>query len=90
MVKLPHSIKGNNDAVAIFIKTISQYICIVPIPKAINGTQFATVVHDTIFRHYGIPKTLLTVKSVTFTTDLWTEFVKTIGTNLNLVTTYYS
>jgi hypothetical protein len=48
------------------------------------------VFHDTIFRHYGIPKTLLTAKSVTFTTDLWTEFVKTIDTNLNLVTTFQS
>jgi hypothetical protein len=90
MVKLPLSIKGNYDAVAIFVETISNYVRIVPIPKEINGTQFATVFHDTIFRHYGIPQTLLTAKSVTFTTDLWTEFVKTIGTNLNLVTTLHS
>jgi hypothetical protein len=75
MVKLPLSIKDNYDAVAIFVKTISKYVRIVPIPKAINGTQFATVFHDTMFRHYGMPKTLLTAKNVTFTTDLWTEFV---------------
>jgi hypothetical protein len=90
MVKLPLSIKGNYDAVAIFVETISKYVRIVPIPKAINGTQFAMVFHDTIFRHYGIPKTLLTAKSVKFTTDLWTEFVNTIGTNLKLVTTFQS
>jgi hypothetical protein len=76
MVKLPLSIKGNYDAVAIFVETISKYVRIVPIPKAINGTQFATVFHDTVIRHYGIPKTFLTAKSVAFTTDLWTEFVK--------------
>jgi hypothetical protein len=90
MVKLPLSIKGNYNAVAIFVETTLRYVRIVPIPKAISGTQFATVFHDTIFRHYGIPKTLLTAKSVAFTTDLWTEFVKSIGTNLNLVTTFQS
>jgi hypothetical protein len=90
MVKLPLSIKENYDALAIFVETISKYVRIVLIPKAISGTQFATVFHDTIFRHYGIPKTLLTAKSAAFTTDLWTEFVKSIGTNLNLVTTFQS
>jgi hypothetical protein len=70
MIKLPLSIKGNYDAVAFFVETISKYVRVVPIPKAINGTQFATVFHNTIFRHYGIPKTLLTAKSVAFTADL--------------------
>ncbi len=70
MVKLPLSIKGNYDAVAIFVVTISKYVRIVPIPKAISGTQFATVFRDTIFIHYGIPKTLLTAKGAAFTTDL--------------------
>jgi hypothetical protein len=90
MVKLPLSIKGNYDAVAIFVETSTKYVRIVPIPKTISGTQFATVFHDTIFRHYGIPKTLLTAKSVAFTTDLWDEFVKSIRKNLNLVTTFQS
>ena len=64
MAKLPLSITGNYDAVAIFVETISKYVRIVPIPKVISGTQFSTVFHDTIFRHYGIPKTLLTTKSI--------------------------
>jgi hypothetical protein len=89
-VKLPQSIKGSYDAVAIFVETISKYVRIVPIPKAISGTHFATVFHETIFRHYGIPKTLLTAKSASFTTDLWTEFTKSLGTNLNLVTIFQS
>ena len=88
MVNLPLTQQKGYDAIAIFVENISKYVGIVPISKSITGTKFATVFHDTIFRHYGIPKNLLTTKSARFTTDLWTEFVKSLGTNLNLVTTF--
>ena len=88
MVNLPVTQQNGYDAIAIFVETISKYVRLVPIQKSITGTKFATVFHDTIFRHYGIPKTLLTAKSARFTTDMWSEFVRTLGTNLNLVTTF--
>jgi hypothetical protein len=56
MVKLPLSIKGNYDAVAIVVETTSKYVRIVPIPKAISGTQFFTVFHDTVLDITGYPK----------------------------------
>jgi hypothetical protein len=90
MINLPVTQPHGYDAIAIFVENESKYVRIVPIHKSITGTKFATVFHDTIFRHYGIPKTLLTAKSARFTTDLWTEFVRTLGTNLNLVTTFQS
>ena len=88
IINLPVTQSNGYDAIAIFVENISKYVRIVTIQKSIRGTKFATVFHDTMFRHYGIPKTLLTAKSARFTTDLWTEFVRTLGTNLNLVTTF--
>jgi hypothetical protein len=90
MINLPVTQTHGYDAIAIFVENITKYIRMVPIHKSITGTKFATVFHDTIFRHYGIPKTLFTAKSAKFTTDLWQEFVKTLGTNLNLVTTFHT
>jgi hypothetical protein len=80
MIKLPLSIEGNYDAVAIFVETTSKNVRIVTIPKAINGTQFATVFHDTLFRHYKIPKTLLQKVShlqQTFGLNFFKLFVQT-------------
>jgi hypothetical protein len=87
MTRLPRTTRGF-DAIAIFVEAQTQYVRIVPINKAVNGTQFATIFHDTIFRHYGIPKSLVSNKNVKFTTDLWKEFTTLIGTNINLMTTF--
>jgi hypothetical protein len=48
MTRLPRTTKGF-DGIAVFVEAETQYVRIVPINKANNGTQFATVFHDTIF-----------------------------------------
>jgi hypothetical protein len=69
MTRLPRTTKGF-DVIAILVEAQTQYVRIVPINKAINGTQFATVFHDAIFRYYGIPKSFISKKDEKFTTDL--------------------
>jgi hypothetical protein len=87
MTRLPRTTRGF-DAIAIFIEAQTHYVRIVPINKSVSGTQFATIFHDTIFRHYGIPESLISNKNIKFTTDLWKELVTLIGTKTNLTTTF--
>ena len=61
MTRLPRSTRGF-DAIAIFVEAQTHYVRIVPINKSVNDTQFATIFHDTIFRHYGIPKVFISNK----------------------------
>jgi hypothetical protein len=61
VTRLPRTTRGF-DAIAIFVEAQTHYVRIVPINKAVNGTQFATIFHDTIFRHYGIPKVFISNK----------------------------
>jgi hypothetical protein len=86
MTRLPRTTSGF-DAIAIFINAQTHYVRIVPIKKAVSGTQFSAIFHDTIFRHYGIPKSLSN-RNTNCMTDLWKEFVTLIGTKINLTTTF--
>jgi hypothetical protein len=87
MTRLPCTTRGF-DAITILVKAQTHYVRIVPINKPVNGTQFATIFHGTISRHYGIPKSFISNKNVKFTTDLWKEFTTLIGTKINLMTTF--
>jgi hypothetical protein len=62
MTRLPRTTKGF-DAIAISVETQTQYVRIVPIKKSVNGTQFATIFHDTIFGTTAYTKHLYPTKT---------------------------
>jgi hypothetical protein len=58
MVRLPRTQQGE-DTIAVFVDRLSKYVRIIPTKTDITAIKFATVFQDTIFRHYGIPKSLV-------------------------------
>ncbi len=78
-MRLPFSLKQfrNTSALYLYPSLSVEH----SLPRSFM-TQFSDIT--------GYQKPFRLQKSAAFTTDLWTEFVKSIGTNLNLVTTFQS
>jgi hypothetical protein len=88
MVRLPRTQRGE-DAIAVFVDRLSKYVRIIPTKTDITATQFANVFQDTNFRHYGIPKSLMSDRDSKFTSEFWKNLFQILGTKLNMSTSYH-
>jgi hypothetical protein len=68
MVRPPRTQRGE-DAIAVFVDRLSKYVHIIPTKTDITAIQFANVFQDTIFRHYGIPTSLVSDRDSKFTSE---------------------
>jgi hypothetical protein len=88
MVRLPRTRRGY-DAIAVFVDRLSKYVRTIPTKTDMSAIQFANVFQDTIFKHHGIPKTLVSDLDSKFTSEFWKVLFKTLGTKLNMSSSYH-
>jgi hypothetical protein len=88
MVRLPRTIQGH-DAIAVFVDRLSKYVRIIPVKTNMSAIQIANVFQDTVFKHHGIPKTLVSDRDSKFTSEFWKVLFKTLGTKLNMSSSYH-
>jgi hypothetical protein len=88
MVRLPRTHRGY-DAIAVFVDRLSKYVRIIPTKTDMSAIQFANVFQDTIFKHHGISKVLVSDRDLKFTSEFWTTLIKTLGTKLNMSSSYH-
>jgi hypothetical protein len=55
--------------VLIFVDRLSKYVRIIPTKTDMSAIQFANVFEDTIFKHHGIPETLVSDRDSKFTSE---------------------
>ncbi len=88
MVRLPRTIQGH-DAIAVFVDRLPNHVRIIPVQTHMSAIQIANVFQDTIFKHHGIPKTLVSDRDSKFTSEFWKVLFKTLGTRLNMSSSYH-
>jgi hypothetical protein len=81
-VRLPRT-RRRYDAITVFVDRLSKYVRIIPTKTDMSAIRFANVFQDTIFKHHGIPKVLVSDRDSKFTSEFWTTLFKTLGTKLN-------
>jgi hypothetical protein len=60
-----------------------------PITKTITAEQLAKVMHRADFRHFGLPRKLISVRDPRFMSDFWKPLFRAVGTKLNISTSYH-
>jgi hypothetical protein len=68
MVRLERTRRGY-DATAVFVDRLSKYVRIIPTKTGMSAIQFANVFQDTLFKHHGIPKSLVSDRDSKFTSN---------------------
>ena len=82
------SIKGY-DSLFVCIDRFSKMCHIAPISHSITAKQLADVFFATIYKHHGLPTTIITDRDSKFTSHFWQSLFSALQTKLHMSTAYH-
>jgi hypothetical protein len=88
ITKLPKT-KRQHDAVVVFVDKLTKMVHYAPTKVTVTAPQLAKVFFDTVFRHHGLPTTIVSDRDSKFTGQFWQELFKLCGTKLAMSTAYH-
>jgi hypothetical protein len=77
------------DAVVIFICMLTKRTIVEPTTKTIATEQLAKVTHHVVFRHFGLPRKLISDRDPRLMSDFSQTLFRAIGAKLNISTSYH-
>jgi hypothetical protein len=77
------------DSIMVVVCRLTKYAEMIPFRRDYTATDLAHIMKDRIFRHHGIPKSIISDRDKLFTSNYWTTFAAAIGTKRKLSTAYH-
>jgi transposase InsO family protein len=77
------------DAIVVFVDRLTKMVRLAPTTSNVTAEGTAQLLHDHVFRHHGVPKTLITDRGSVFTARLFQEFMKKLETKHCKTTAYH-
>jgi hypothetical protein len=77
------------DAVVVFDRMLTNRTIVEPIMKTITAEQLAKVMHRAVFRHFGLPRKVISDRDPRFMSEFWQTLFRSVGTKLNISTSYH-
>jgi hypothetical protein len=71
--------------VVVFVCMLTKRTIVKPITKTIPAEQLAKVMHRNVFRHFGLPRKLISDRDPRFMSDFWQTLFRNVGTKLNIL-----
>lgn len=81
--------KRGFDAVLTIVDRTTKLVRFVPTRKESSAADIARLFRSTWYRHYGLPKVLITDRDRRFTSHFWRAFFTSIGTTIRLSTAFH-
>ena len=77
------------DSVVVFVCMLSKQTIIEPTTKTVTAEQLATIMHKSVFRHYGLPTKLVSDRDPRFMSNFWQNLFRALGTKLNISSSHH-
>ena len=81
--------KSGHDAIAVFVDKLSKMTHIEPCTTAIDAPEFADLMLTTVFRHHGLPKSIISDRDARFTGHFLTSLAERLGFRQRLSTAFH-
>lgn len=88
MVQLPKT-PHNHDAITVFVDKLTKHAHFVPSTTTASATDIARQFFDNIFRHHGMPTTIVSDRDSKFTSRFWQELHRLMDVKLAMSTAYH-
>jgi hypothetical protein len=88
ITNLPIS-KSGNDAIAVFVDRFSKTAVFTPCKTSCSAPELALIFFQNVFRHYGLPKSIVSDRDTRFTSIFWTSLFQHLGTSLDMSTAHH-
>ena len=85
----PMTLKKNNSCLVI-VDRFSKQAHFIPTRNTVTASQTADLFIREIFKHHGLPKSILSDRDTKFTSLFWEELTKALGISLHMGTAYHS
>ncbi|KAG2792299.1 hypothetical protein PC118_g25048 [Phytophthora cactorum] len=82
---LPRDVQGRTG-ILVFVDRLSKMVYLTPVVASIIATQTAAIFVDTVYRHHGIPTSIVSDRDPSFTAAFWSELFMSLGTWLLMST----
>jgi hypothetical protein len=77
------------DVVVVFACMLTKRTIVEPVTKTITTEQLAKVMQRAVFRHFGLPRKLISGREPRFMSDFWQTLLRVVGTKLDIFTSYH-
>jgi hypothetical protein len=82
---LPPDAAGHTG-VLVFVCRLSKMVHLVPVPETIDGEGTARLFIEHVFRHHGLPESIVSDRDTRFTAGFWSNLFRLLGTRLEMAT----
>ncbi|ETP38248.1 hypothetical protein F442_14088 [Phytophthora nicotianae P10297] len=82
---LPRDAQGRSG-ILVFVDRFSKMVHLAPVAATITAPQSAAIFVDTVYRHHGLPTSIVSDRDPRFTATFWSELFKLVGTRLKMST----
>lgn len=75
--------------IMVVVDRLSKYVHFVALPAHFDAMRVAQHFVDTVVRHHGFPRTLVSERDTVFLNQIWEEIMRLSETKLNFSTAYH-
>ncbi|XP_042032774.1 uncharacterized protein LOC121779504 [Salvia splendens] len=75
--------------IMVVVDRLSKYAHFAPLPARFDAMRVARLFIDTVVKHHGFPKTLVSDRDPIFLSDVWRDMLQLSGTSLHFSTAYH-
>lgn len=80
---------GNFDFITVVICLLTSMVELLPSRTNYKAPELAELMFDSVYKHHGLPKNIISNRDVLFTSTFWTHLHELVGTKLKLSSTYH-
>ena len=74
------------DGIVVFVDRLSKMVHMAPVSQSVTAEETAVLFLDCVFRHHGMPETIVSDRDPRFTALFWRALFKLLGTKLPMST----
>lgn len=75
--------------IMVVVDRLTKYAHFAPLPPHFNALRVANLFIETVLKHHGFPKTLVSDRDSVFLNDVWEDMLRLSGTKLHFTTAYH-
>jgi hypothetical protein len=80
---------GNFDSITVVICLLTAMVELIPSRINYKATEVAELMFESVYKHHGLPKSIVSDRDVLFTSTFWGHLHTLIGTKLKMSSAYH-
>ena len=81
--------KAGYDAILVFVDRLTRMVLFAPCTKDTDAVGTAKLLRDYVFCNHGLPRSIVSDRDSRFTSKVWTELMRLLGTRLDMSSAFH-